>query len=369
MKKVISGVVIALLIISMTVYAAVEMNVLPNPFSVLVNGNVVDVEGYNIDGYTYLKLAELEKTGLMIQFNEEDGQIEISSVGSLEKSKPEFIVPDEDIDAYGGADVYDNGGDNPNSRYYVNPDFYRMTSDDQLTILEQFKTFNQTTEWSCGSASILMVANHFGFTDVNEWDIAVESGAHRDLDVEGSEPGTANNPGEYGTSVDDIIGYFKDFDGLKVIETSYKADYTDADLIAPDDNDYAEVDRGNLPPSFSAMSLYTTKNDDASEDWVEDAADSYFVQWITGHLEANRPIMVEWGDWDGHWQVIIGYDNNGTSGLGDDILIFADPYDTSDHWQDGYYYYPLERWFYMWQDRNVAPKPFQLQPYVVVDVE
>ncbi len=115
------------------------------------------------------------------------------------------------------------------------------------------------------------------------------------------------------------------------------------------------------------MSLYTTDNDDASENWVDDAADSYFVTWLTGHLKAGRPIMVEWGDWDGHWQVIIGYDSNGTPGAGDDILIFADPYDTSDHWQDGYYYYPMERWFYMWQDRAVAPKPFQLQPFLVVD--
>ncbi len=369
MKKVISGVVIGfILTLSLTVYAAVELNVIPNPFPVLINGDVEDVGGYNIDGYTYLKLSELGKTGLKVEFNETDKQIEITGIETGEKLKPEFIVG-EDNDEYGGADVYDNAGDNPDSRYYVNPDFYRMASDDQLTILEQFKTFNQTTEWSCGSASILMVANHFGFTDVTEWDIAVKSGAHRDLDVEGSEPGTADNPGEYGTSVDDIIRYFDDFDGLKVIESSYKADYTDADLIASDDTNYCEGDRGNLPPSFSAMSLYTTDNDDASENWVEDAEDSYFVKWLKGHLEADRPIMVEWGDWDGHWQVIIGYDNNGTPGIGDDILIFADPYDTSDHWQDGYYYYPLERWFYMWKDRGVAPKPFQLQPYVVVDVE
>ena len=39
--------------------------------------------------------------------------------------------------------------------------------------------------------------------------------------------------------------------------------------------------------------------------------------------------MVEWGDWDGHWVAIIGYDNNGTPSIGDDTLIFADPYDTS----------------------------------------
>jgi hypothetical protein len=91
------------------------------------------------------------------------------------------------------------------------------------------------------------------------------------------------------------------------------------------------------------------------------------VKWVTGNLKANRPIMVEWGDWDGHWQAIIGYDTNGTAGIGDDVIIFADPYDTSDSWQDGYYYYPAERWFYMWSDRAVAPKPYQIQPFVIVE--
>jgi hypothetical protein len=86
---------------------------------------------------------------------------------------------------------------------------------------------------------------------------------------------------------------------------------------------------------------------------VDDAKDSYFVKWVVGNLKAERPIMVEWGDWDGHWQAIIGYDTQGTPGIGDDVIIFADPYDTSDSWQDGYYYYPAERWFYMWQDRAV----------------
>lgn len=292
-----------------------------------------------------------------------------AEVEEIEKQKPEFITANADLDEWGGSDSYGSAGDNSDSKYYVNPDFYRMTSDDELTIIEKFETYNQTSEWSCGSCSILMVLNHYGFTDITEWDIAVGTGCHRDLDTEGSEPGSANNVGEYGTSVDDMIQFFDEFKGIKVIESSYKADYSNEDLIAEDNGAYVEADRGNLPPTFSANALYTTDNDDASENWVEDAADSYFVKWIKGHLEANRPIMVEWVDWDGHWQVIIGYDNNGTPGIGDDILIFADPYDTSDHWQDGYYYYPLERWFYMWKDRNVAPKPFQLQPFVVVDVD
>ena len=284
-----------------------------------------------------------------------------------EKQKPRTIEAKVNIDPYGGADAYEFSGDHADSKYYINPDFFNMTSDEEITIISNFRTYQQTAEWSCGSASILMVIEHFGVSDYNEWDIAVISGAHRDLDVDGSEPGTANNFPEYGSSVDDLIRFFNSIEGFRIVETSYIEDYDESDLIPEGDYSSSQGDWGNLPGKFQAVSLYASDNDPDTENWVEDAKDSYFVKWITGHLKANRPIMVEWGDWDGHWQVIIGYDTMGTPGIGDDIIIFADPYDTSDHWQDGYYCYPAERWFYMWADRNVAPKPYQLQPYVIVE--
>ncbi|MDD3168096.1 MAG: LysM peptidoglycan-binding domain-containing protein [Eubacteriales bacterium] len=283
------------------------------------------------------------------------------------KAKPQMIEPKSDIDEAGGADAYGNSGDHPDSKYYVNPDFYNMKSDDELTVISGFKTFQQTSEWSCGNATALMVLEHFGVDDYSEWDIAVKSNAGVDLDVPGSEPGSANNFPEYGTSVDDMIRFFDAVKGFKVVETSYKADYAASDLIQEGDTSVPSAEWGNLPGKFNSVSLYASENDASTEKWVDDAKDSYFVKWITGHLKANRPIMVEWCDWDGHWQSIIGYDTQGTAGIGDDVIIFADPYDTSDSWQDGYYYYPAERWFYMWSDRAVAPKPYQLQPYLVVE--
>lgn len=270
-----------------------------------------------------------------------------------------------DYDEYGGADAYGNAGDNANSMYYVNPDFYNMVSNDHLTIITNFKTAQQTTEWSCGNVATLMVLNHFGVI-ADEMELAIAMGSSVDDDVANALPGSANNFHEYGTTVADITNYFLNNANFKVVETSYRETYNDSELLTLADG-VSGNDTGNLPKTFSAMSLYTSDNDDASENWVMNASESYFVQWLLTHLNANHPIMVEWGDWDGHWQVIIGYDSMGTPGLGDDMLIFADPYDTSDHWQDGYYYYPLERWFYMWADRNVAPKPFQLQPYVIVE--
>ena len=281
------------------------------------------------------------------------------------QSKPEMIKG-LDYNEYAGADAYNNAGDNLNSKFYKAPDFYNMVSDDQITIIPKFKTMQQTTEWSCGNVTALMVLENFGIKGFTEMQLAEMMGSSVDKDVEGAKPGSANNFFEYGTNVKQLYDFFITQKDLKVLETSYIANPKAEDLTSENDG-LSTADFGNIKPTFSSVSLYASENSDTTEAWVEDAKDSYFVKWLTGHLKEGRPIMVEWGDWDGHWQAIIGYDNNGTPSIGDDVLVFADPYDTSDHWQDGYYFYPLERWFYMWQDRKVAPKPYQLQPYIVVD--
>ena len=275
-------------------------------------------------------------------------------------------IQGEDYDEEGGADAYAEAGDNPESRYYKAPDFYNTKSDENVTIIENFETMQQTTEWSCGPATALIVANHFGYTGMTEMDIAEAMKAHTDLDVEGATPGSANNFHEYGSDVSKLYHFFNNLEGFEVVDSSYNAAYKESDLIQADAG-ATGANVGNLPETFTWNSLYATENSNITEAWVTDAKDSYFVKWLTGHLAADRPIMVEWSDWGGHWQAITGYDNNGTPGIGDDMLIFADPYDTSDHWQDGYYFYPLERWFGMWNDRNIAPKPYQLQPFIVVD--
>ncbi|MCI6639989.1 MAG: C39 family peptidase [Pygmaiobacter massiliensis] len=286
------------------------------------------------------------------------------TANTSEKAMPE-LLPAEDCDPEGGADAYGNAGDHADSIYYVNPDFYNMESNDHLTILTGFKTMQQTTEYSCGAASAYMVLSNWGITDYTEWDLCQLAGVSVDEDTEEAQPGSADNYYEYGAHVGKLVKAFNAIEGVEVLETSYREDWTEADLLTEADG-VTGNDVGNLPGNFSSSSLYASENSDDTEAWVDDASDSYFVSWITGHLEQNHGILVEWGDWDGHWQVIIGYDTMGTPSIGDDMIIFADPYDTSDHWQDGYYYYPAERWFYMWKDRCVSPKPFQLQPYVVV---
>ena len=74
--------------------------------------------------------------------------------------------------------------------------------------------------------------------------------------------------------------------------------------------------------------------------------DAITMSFIREHIEAGMPILVGWNDWGGHWQVIIGYDTMGTEYEGDDVIIVADPFDTTDHNQDGYGVYGAERFIY-----------------------
>lgn len=72
----------------------------------------------------------------------------------------------------------------------------------------------------------------------------------------------------------------------------------------------------------------------------------FTFDYIRDTLAAGTPTLVGWNDWGGHWQVIIGYDTMGTETTQDDVIIVADPYDTTDHNQDGYGVYGAERFLY-----------------------
>ena len=75
-----------------------------------------------------------------------------------------------------------------------------------------------------------------------------------------------------------------------------------------------------------------------------------------GWLAEGKPVMVCWNDWGGHWQVIIGYDTMGTETQQDDVFIVADPYDTTDHCQDGYGVLMAERFLYNFSMYGAFPE-------------
>lgn len=192
-----------------------------------------------------------------------------------------------DLSPEDGADSVERDGDHPDSPYFSTLDFYNMQSNDTLTILSKFQTQQQTSEWSCGVSSALMVLNWYGkLGSYNEESLA----AFR-----------SNGMAPEATSLKQLLEIFQGVGG------------------------------------FDLFSTY---------DCGDEVAERFTPSFIRETLAAGNPIIIGWNDWGGHWQVLIGYDTMGTETTQDDVIIVADPYDTTDHNQDGYGVYGAERFLY-----------------------
>lgn len=207
-----------------------------------------------------------------------------------------------DLSKEDGADSVERDGDHEDSIYYAHPDFYNMKSTDSLTILSNFKTLQQSSEWSCGVDSALMVLNYY--------------------DKLGSYPEESlanfrtNKLEAEATSLRSMINIFEGVGGMKIHSTY----------------DYSE----------------------------EEASEKINLDMIRQYLEKGIPVMVAWNDWGGHWQTIIGYDDLGTETTQDDVIIVADSYDTTDHNQDGYGIIPAERFYYNWTMYDFFEKNYNI---------
>ena len=207
----------------------------------------------------------------------------------------------------GGAKAFNHALDHPDSKYYLINDYYNMESKGSLHILPHFATCQQATEYTCGSAAALMVLNYYGISNYSESEISrlIKVDSHK------------------GTSVEGLADFFKSI-GFEVdFHAEEKPRFTDIDICE---------------------------------------------KYLIDKIDRGIPVMVDWLDWTGHWQVIIGIDTCGTENVYDDVLILADPYDITDHYQDGYYIYPYGRFFDMWREGKCAVKqtPYE-QPFVVAN--
>jgi hypothetical protein len=83
MKKFIAGfLTCAILIFTLLTFGFAEgiLNVVLNPYPVYVNGSQVEVEGYNINGFTFLKIADIGKCfDSTVKFNETNPRIDINN--------------------------------------------------------------------------------------------------------------------------------------------------------------------------------------------------------------------------------------------------------------------------------------------------
>ena len=182
-------------------------------------------------------------------------------------------------------------------------DFYEAASTDSRIILTNYPTYQQTTEYTCGPASALTVLWYYGVKDFTE-----EMLSH--------DMKTRAYP--IGTTPKDMLAFF-DRLGWK----------TESSLTHARFEEYDE-----------------------------------FMSFVRENLSAGIPIIVENVEWGGHWRVIIGYDTMGTENTLDDVLVMVDPYDTSDHLQDGYTVNNAERFFSMWLDPHM-PEGQQEQAFII----
>lgn len=207
-----------------------------------------------------------------------------------------------------GASSYNGIGNVKNSPYYTARDYYNLESNGSLVILPHYKTYQQTTEITCGPAAALTVLYHYNNTEWDELTIAR---------LMGTKP-------EVGTDTKGMTAFFKKLGW-------------------------------NVTSSLTA----------AGKDGKSFATVQAFKEFVLSSLKNNTPVMVENIEWGGHWRVIIGYDTMGTETLADDVLILADSYDTADQKQDGYVVNPVEKFYYMWFDAHMLPKGQQYQQWLV----
>ena len=198
-------------------------------------------------------------------------------------------------DEAGGAAQFIGKCDINDSPYFPRLDFYNMKSNENLMIISRFKTRQQHTGYTCGPVAAAMVVENLSGKDI-----------HTEKEIF-KIMGTSTTKG---TDCKGMVKYFKEI-GWQVESSA----------------------NNNSPADYET-----------------------FLQFVKGYLSEGTPILVENVDWGGHWRVIIGYDTMGTVHTGDDVLILADPFDTSDHHQDGYNVASAERFYSMWFDAHLFKK-------------
>lgn len=239
------------------------------------------------------------------------------NIGTVGLAQPDRIIPypnGYDTKTQGASSAYGRA-DVRNSRYFRAPDYYNMRSDHKgLTIISKFKTYQQTTEVSCGPAMVLMQLHYFGQSGFEELQLCTSLGTKGERDA---------LTREIGTDTQHIAEFFKGL-GWQV---------------------ESALDNSSGKESFEDIER--------------------FAVFVQTKLQQQQPIMVESMYWGGHWRIIIGYDTMNTPYLDDDVLIFADPYDTQDHRQDGYSVQTLAGFYYTWKDVDMLPKNQRIQQWVV----
>lgn len=241
------------------------------------------------------------------------------SVGCGRKNGPAIhrIAITEPVDGVVSGAALAESEHGSDSRVYNTPlDFYNGNYDSTVMIIKKFRTYQQTSEYSCGPACLVMLLDYYGMP-------AGENTLAKEVDARNQDNPRAD--GSFGTTTDAM---------KKALERRK--------FTVQSSSETADISGCSFPS-------------------IEE-----FTEFLKKQISKGDPVITENIEWGGHWMIIIGYDDMGTKTMLDDTLIFADPYDVSDQYQDGYITKNCYRFFSEWFDSNILPEKQRKQQYITV---
>ena len=212
--------------------------------------------------------------------------------------------------------------DQKDTEYYMINDYYNMESDIYRSLFPKFSPYQQTMADTSGIASVLMVLNYLG-EDVNKYSEYELMKKYEEI----------NNVKIYGNGTTSA--------GLAKLINSLNLGYK------VDSSDYKN------PGTTRAVN------------------EPGFVNWMKSQVDDGKFVLMRYTSKDGfNWQVVIGYDTMGTdTNYNDDIIIFANPKDGSDHFQDGYTINRAINTYHWWEDIDITAQTTNPFNCLVIDPE
>jgi hypothetical protein len=169
-----------------------------------------------------------------------------------------------------------------------------LSSSSNIDFIPGLRSYQQTTDYTCGPAVLLSLAGFYGFPDF-------EQDAQTEMRIAG-ELGTRDlNSSLPGTKPQEMVDWL-------------------------------------VRNGFNASLEF------------EDRGDGSALRRLQDNIRQGIPTLVEWIDLSGHWAIAVGYDYRNVSDPWDDVLILADPYDRYDDYCDGYSFVNANRFYWMWFD-------------------
>mgnify|MGYP002626353693 FL=1 len=204
-----------------------------------------------------------------------------------------------------GAYSYHGCGNHLDSEYYKILDVYNMEPTKNRAILTHFKTYQQTSEFSSPCSLVIMILTYYNMSTPSE---------------------RSCSKNDFGYNTEEMKGSY----------------------------DRTEVFNKTTIPIFAEKlknyGLEVEKNGDYTPETMPFNDEKSFSKWIKKNINEGNILIVLYNDWAGQYAAVIGVDDMGTTeDTNDDVIILADAYDTTDHLQDGYTIWGLDRFFHLWQ--------------------